>query len=554
MSVGISASPSPPSPAVGLAAVPSAVAHPGSGSASYVDPVSGSMVHDPEEKEPGLFVQSGGVAVRIPFTPAQKTAHTNLHAALTTGHPNASVNLSRGFLVENGQIVKYLDQDPNSADGKALKEMRQFYHEVLGQDFSDTNWAVFREHDRAAEGDSEPFAKRKESEVLKKVKIEASHCPDKNRAREFHAFKKLHKGIVDILDRQAESVDTRIAIQNEARKKQIHRMKEQFENLDEVVMGFHAAFPPPDLDGKTLQQKIDALNEYKQRAAQFLNDAIDRIQNDKNAVKRLLSSERSEHGLNESIDQMAKEMALMACVTRQDYDLGCIAFEVRHTKTTPELFVARLSALIADPATSNGEIDQFIDEQIKIAFNSLSEDDRGEVYGKIAILVVDIQDELDDPRLHAAADAEEYSRRIEHLDIADKQQALANAQRKLGASLIAIRPAFGALQTRINALADRQATLTQDLKNLANASGDLLRTKKTELETIEREQAAILADLESAPNPGELRRLISTQKDLIERQKAYRAYIEDKDVSHINPWHKKPELASVTQGLAPPAA
>lgn len=524
-----------------------------SGSLQASPPVIGSMNLDPEPKELSLSIENGGRGLKIGFkTDDQKTKHADLHKKLTASHPRASINVSRGYLMENGQIVKYLNQDIESEEGKLLFEMRQLYHEALGQRYSDMNWPVYKANDRAASNDPAPFQKRAQSDALKKMKFEADSIPKVERAKEYYANQMLQKGISDALDKQMESIDTRISLDNQSRKNQLQRVKDQFEKkLDKLIMSYHAAFPPPDLSPTpplSRQQKIDALGTYKAQIKNYLEEQVKK--NDKRLPIPLVNpSDLSESGLEQSIEETAKEMALTACLTREDYDFGCLALNTEPKKTSPEFFIMRLGAHIANGKTDL-EIEDFINAQFSISFGDLShEEDKDAIRKSLGDLARQIRGDLTDEALNKAPKVETYNQRIVQLDIVKKQRILAAEQKKLNQEIKANGPTPAILP--FERVASLQERLADSLKALKTPSDEDYRTHSiARIETILKNQETVMKTLEAMPGNAQSRSFISRQKDLLNRQQAFLEFIKDKGVSHpIKRWHVAPELAPVSKGL-----
>jgi len=511
-------------------------------------PIIPPMSMEAIDLEKGFYIESGGTPLNIKYkTEDQKKRCDEIYKELTKGFSNASINITQGWVEENSFPVKFLDQDSGSREAILLNELRQLYHAALGQRHSSTNWPTFEKGDRAALNDPPPFQKRRESEALKRIQFSPNETP-KERLKEYHFSKKIHEGIVDFLNKQIQSVDTRVALNAETRKSHLVRKKEQFEKgLDEVVLGFHAAFPPPDLSGlTTLQEKMDALAKYKKEASEYLNQAVEKNQAAKNIVKRnLWTHEKSEPNFAESIDQMASEMALLACKTRNDYEHGCLFFKTPRHSSSPEPFIARLSALAANGANASA-IHEFLEHHFSHAFRGLSyEDDKEAVRTHIqTVLIPQIQSELDDAKLQAVISPKakdpsaEYNRGLDQLKKGKTQQSLAEEQRKIAtelrtkrADLAKTADALDGLGKQLEGIATRLNTkpadkhlykkMTQQILGVERPLGTHRLVGLKNDHTIVKALSDQLAQLQNESNQTDLKPLINRLHSLIEQQRQF---------------------------------
>jgi hypothetical protein len=470
---------------------------------------SATLTHEPLTYEKGFLIRGpDGMSYHVEFkNDAQKKRHDELRAILVQDKPEATINLSRGYLEKEGQIFCYFQDDPQLK--RALDDLRHLYHEVLGQKYSSASWHTYAPHDRASREDAQPFQKREQSPVLKKIEFQSSDLTKPDHLREYQISQKLRKEITAHIGKLADDVDTRISLDAQSRKQQLKAAQERFEKTDALITDFHAANHPP---GLPYGNEVQTLLAYRNQARDYLKRSVEKNQDKK--WNQLFNKDHDEPGLQESIDQLSAEMALMLCKPRFEFDWGCMALKVKPYRSTPELFIAQLSEVIAQ----KGKVDEYIDQNFSLYFDFTHEDDRialkEYITGK---LVPQINKELDDPQLLAeeGKDTVTYQNRIERLAEVNKQDEIIKAYD----DLLGERPLTEAMQK----LAD---TFHPDLENIKTS----MDQSSTE-EIIEKMQQAVAKQnkaLNQIKQDNDLRRFAPNLEALIERQQQFIYYLQNK--------------------------
>lgn len=572
---------------IALAVTPSAatpVVSAPHGSLREMEEAKGSMRQVPETEGKGLMIRAEGRHYNLSLTKEQQAKHDQLNNELLTfaglnpaQAAKATINVTRGWVEIDGQIIAYLNENPKSESAKKLYEMRQLYHEVLGQGYSDMIWHEYAPGDRASTKDPLPYQQMKIIDPDKKLKFPEDQLTQPQ-LREFHLGKKLQKGLLDVFEKQKNQV--RPSTEADSRRAQLGRLHHQYEELNELAMRYYAAHPVPDFsDAKKYpdaQSKFDAIQNAREEAVAFLSPLLKTLDSRIPGILKAKHSDDPE--VQKALKAFALELALSACTTRRDYDQLCCAFrtfentETQPCKTTPELFLMRLSHL----AALNGNTDAFIDEQFEIAFSGLThQEDKDEIRNQLTQLIKTTQEELNDATLQKLATGTDkpqnvtaYHTRIDQLEVLKKQNKITQSLRELAADLQAKRSDLTPTATRLERAArnlDRQ--VETPLKNarpekelfkpfadaILGVPGATTRDTKEALVTALLEQ---LKALEEHSNQDHLRPFTNRLTHIINEQTALGEYLAEISGDSpalqrwgrkINPWHKPTDISSIGQ-------
>ncbi len=566
--------------AIGVSVTEAALPSQVNGGLKQLDPSTGSMKQVPETGKRGFWILSEGRRYRIPLTDAQQKKYEELEKELLKGSSpeetaKATLNFTRGWLEIDGRIIKYLNEDPNSDSAKQLCEMRMLYHDALGQSYSDVLWHEYAPGDRASTKDPNPFQQMKTFDPDKKLKFPDDKLT-KPQLREFHFAKKLQKGISDLLEKQSDQVKPSTTA--DSRKKQIGRLKDQYDNLNELVMRYYAAHPVPVFSDKTTgQEKFDAIQKYRDEAVAFLEPLVKTLDSwVPGAIKKKHSDDPE---VQKALKAFALEIALSACTTRREYDQMCTVFrtfentETHPCKTTPELFIMRLS----HAAAMGEDVSGFIEDNFDLAFGGLThQEDRDDILAGVAALVVKTNEALDDAKLVALANGgakdavTAYNTRVEQLDIVKKQNTITKALRDVVKDLGGKRADLAATASRLERVAGR---LDRDVEKPLEEAHSKREEFKPFADVIlgkpgkaSRDTAgAIVTDLaeqvkalEEQADQTNLRPIINRLKAIIQDETALGEYIAEisgdspalqRWGNKLNPWHKARELGPIATSL-----
>jgi hypothetical protein len=313
-------------------------------------------------------------------------------------------------------------------------------------------------------------------------------------------------------------------MQAQSRRRGLAAAREQYANLDQLVLGFWIVNPPPATG------TANTLTQYK------------------NLARQSLLSQKAAKGLEPQIEELSKELALLACRTRSDYDRGCILFETTQRKTTPEFLIMMIVEELRKQ-TPTADILKRINYRMDTFFEDVSPEDKANLQKGFAAMIEEARQRVQDPALQDAnTPPDAFIRRKEHLDIGKKYEGLSKTYEDL-ASHFRPQKADGSPTGHDGAIWADLDNLRERFKLLPLKSSDDTLTDEQYCE-ISASLSSITKDLQSVssrlqaglagPVAQETRQGLRDLASLIDAQTKLAAYLERKASWRITKWIKSP--------------